>query len=449
MAEFYSESDARELCDLILGQSSADGATVTLSSGQEGHTRFVGNEVTTSAETSVAAATITSLLDGGSASVSWNDLSPAAIQSAVARSEELARITPRDPEQMPLLGAQQYLENESFFSATAELDAAGRAAAVAIVTAQAAAAGLMATGLLHRYAGSVAVANSNGLFAYHDSTEASFATTVHAPDGSGTGWAGTAHNDWLSMTAADQLAAAAIEKAQMSQSAEPVPAGRYTVLLEPTAVGQLVQLAHSAFDARAADEGRSRFTKDGGGNRLGEQVADERITLISDPSDPELLARPFTADGLPLARTVWIEEGILRNLAYSRYWAQQHQAAATPLGGGIKLIGGDGTTADMVGTVDLGLLVTRFWNVRPVDPHGSSFTGLTRDGTFLIEGGQIVRPVSNLGFKVEPIAMLNAIEGIGEAIRVVASESGEIGAPVVVPPLLVRDFHFTSVSDTR
>ena len=263
MAEFYSESEARELCELILGQSNADSAEVVLSSGGTGYTRFVRNEVTTSAEVSVVEATITSVLGGGSASVSWNDLSSAAIQQAVARSEELARITPEDPERMPLLGTQQYLESEAFFTATSELSAARRAEAVLTITDRAAAVGLMATGILHGWVGSVAVANTNGLFAYHDSTQASFATTVRFPDGSGSGWAGTTHNDWLGMTSAAQLAEEAIQKARMSQGAEPVPPGPFTVVLEPTAVGQLVQLVQPALDARIADEGRAFFMKPG------------------------------------------------------------------------------------------------------------------------------------------------------------------------------------------
>jgi predicted Zn-dependent protease len=348
---------------------------------------------------------------------------------------------------MPLLGAQQYLESEAFFTATSELSAARRAEAVLTITDRAAAAGLMATGILHGWVGSVAVANTNGLFAYHDSTQASFATTVRIPDGSGSGWAGTTHNDWLGMTSAAQLAEEAIQKARMSQGAEPVPPGPFTVVLEPTAVGQFVQLVQPALDARTADEGRASFMKPGGGNRLGEQVVDERMTLISDPADPELLTRPFTADGFPLARTVWIEDGVLRNLAYSRHWAREQETTATPLGGGIKLTGGDGTTADLIGRVDQGLLITRLWHVQPVDERGLTFTGMTRDGTFLIERGQVTRPVSNLRFNVSPISMLNNVQEVGTAVRVVASESGEIGAPVVVPPLVVRDFHFTSVSD--
>jgi predicted Zn-dependent protease len=138
---------------------------------------------------------------------------------------------------------------------------------------------------------------------------------------------------------------------------------------------------------------------------------------------------------------------VLTNLSYSRYWAQQQSRDAVAVGGGMKLTGGDGATADLISTVERGILVTRFWDIRSVDQRRLLYTGLTRDGTFLIEGGQVTRPVKNLRFNEGPMSMLNKVESIGTAVRIVASEAGGIGEPVVAPPLVVQDFHFTSVSD--
>jgi predicted Zn-dependent protease len=447
MADYFTEAEARELCELILAQSGADATQVTLSSGLDGFTRSARNQVTTSGEAHVATATVTSIVAGRAGSVRWNDLSPVALQRAVAWSEELARLAPVDPERMPLLGPQQYTNHEAFFTATADLGAVGRADALLSVTEPAMAAGLVASGSIHRLVRSDAVANSNGLFAYHDATLAALTTTIRTADEAGSGWAGATHNDWLYMTAPRELANRAIEKARSSRAADPVPPGIYKVVLEPTAVGNLVQLLQPALDARSADEGRSFFSRPGGGNMVGEQVVDERLSLVSDPSDPDLLTCPFTEDGFPIVRTVWIENGLLRNLARSRYWAQQAGREAIAIGGGIKLTGGDGTTADLIGSVDRGLLVTRLWDIRAIDQRGFEYTGLTRDGTFLIENGQVVRPVSNLRFVENPVAMLNRIETIGTAVRVVAPESGGIGEAVVVPPLVVTGFHFTSVSE--
>ena len=447
MADYFTEAEARDLCDQILARSTADAAAVTVSSGLDGFTRFARNEIATSGEVLRAEARVTSRIGDRSASVRWNDLGSAAIQQAVSRSDELARIAPEDPESLLLLGPQEYVQNEAFFVATEELDAERRADAVLAVTEPAAAADLVAAGFLEWTVGSRAVANTNGLFAYHNSTAASYTTTIRTPDGTGSGWAGTTHNDWMSMVSPADLAAQAIEKTQASQEAEEVAPGRFTVVLEPTAVGNLISLMRTAFDARVADEGRSFFSQPGGGNKAGEVVMDERLTLLSDPADPDLLTCPFASDGWPLSRTVWIEDGVLTNLAYSRYWARQQSRDPVAVGGGMKLTGGDGTTADLIGTVERGILVTRFWYIRPVDQRRLLYTGITRDGTFLIEGGQVTRPVKNLRFNESLMSMLNKVEAIGTAVRIVASEAGGIGDPVVVPPLVVQDFHFTSVSD--
>jgi predicted Zn-dependent protease len=398
MADFYSEAEARELCELILAQSTGDGAEVSLSSGANGHTRFARNGITTSGDVSVDQATVSARVGNRSASVTWNDLSTEAIKSAVSRAEELAVLAPADPEMMPLMGPQTYEPVTGFIDETAGLDTARRADAVLAVTEPALAADLSATGFLQSIAGSRAVANTSGLFAYHRSTLASYTTTVRTQDGTGSGWAGTAHNDWLSMTSPGDLADRAIDKARRSSGAQPIDPGPYVVVLEPTAVGNLVQIVQSAFDARSADEGRSFFSKQGGGTKRGENMIDERLTLISDPADPDLLASPFAGDGLPIRRTVWIENGVLVNLAYDRYWAGQQEREPTSLGGGIKLTGGTGATEDLIQTVERGLLVTRFWYIRSVDSRTLTYTGLTRDGTFLIENGQVSRPVNNLRF---------------------------------------------------
>jgi predicted Zn-dependent protease len=208
-----------------------------------------------------------------------------------------------------------------------------------------------------------------------------------------------------------------------------------------------MQLLTFSLGARAADEGRSFFSRRGGGNKIGQRVVDERVTLVSDPQDPDILERPFTEDGQLVGQTVWIENGVLRHLAYSRYWAEKQGTDPAPLAGGIKMQGAQGTAADLVASVERGLLVTRFWYIRSVDRRALLFTGLTRDGTYLIENGRVTAAVKNLRFNESPIAMLNSLVAIGAPVRVVASESGGLGATVVTPPLLVRNFRFTSVSD--
>jgi predicted Zn-dependent protease len=143
----------------------------------------------------------------------------------------------------------------------------------------------------------------------------------------------------------------------------------------------------------------------------------------------------------------WIENGVVKNLAYDRYWAQRQSVEPTPVGGSLVMSGGDASLDEMIASTQRGILVTRFWYIRGVDPRTILYTGLTRDGTFLIENGRVTRAVKNLRFNESPIFMLNNVEAMGRPVRVSASESGGVGNGVVVPPLKVRDFNFTSLSD--
>src|SRR5690606_11881728 len=140
----------------------------------------------------------------------------------------------------------------------------------------------------------------------------------------------------------------------------------YTVILEPTAVGNLVQLIAFALNARSADEGRSFFTRPGGGSKIGMKVVDERVTLVSDPLDPDAAAYTFAGDGLPVERTVWIENGVVKNLAYDRYWAEKQGKKPTPMIGSLRMSGGDESMDDLIASTQRGILVTRFWYIRPV-----------------------------------------------------------------------------------
>jgi len=448
VAEWLSRAEARQLAERVLAHAKSDGCQVSISSGVSGNTRYARNEVTTGGDAVNAGITVTARFGKRTASVSTNVLDDGALTRAVETSERLARLAPENPELMPLLPAQVFPEVPALSNATAGLDAARRAEAVAAVTGASGRAGLAAAGLVHRVAGAGAVANSAGLFAYHASSTAVHTCTVRTPDGRGSGWAGTAHNDWRRMTPAATLAARAIGKAQGTRDAAELAPGAYTVLLEPTAVANLLGLLAFSLNARAADEGRSFFSKRGGGNKIGEKVVDERVNLVSDPRDPDLLTAPYTGEGLPVGATTWIENGVLKNLGYDRFWADKQGRAPAPLGGGFRLRGGTATTEELIAGVDDGLIVTRFWYIRAVDQRTLLYTGITRDGVFRIQGGKVTGAVRNFRFNESPVAMLNNLVAMGRSERVSSSESGDVGgAAVVVPPLVVRNFHFTSVSE--
>ena len=446
-ARYLSREECEALARRTLGfATTSDAARVNVTSGSRGNTRFAVNQVSTGGDNYDTAVTVTAYAGRRTATSTTNQLDDAALRHAVQTAERLARLAPEDPEFLPELDPQTYEASRTWSEATASLDPQGRAEAVRAITAPATRGGLVSTGYLDTRAGSSAVANSRGLFAYTRATATALTTTVRTPDGTGSGWAGASHHDWARIDPA-ALGARAAEKARASRSPAAVEPGRYTVVFEPTAVANLVQFIALALNARAADEGRSFFARAGGGNKLGLKVVDERVTLLSDPFDTDIAGAPFTGEGLPTRRSVWIENGIVRNLNYDRYWAQKKGVSPTASGGSLRMSGGASSLDEMIASTPRGLLVTRFWYLRPVDQRTILYTGLTRDGTFLIENGKITRAVKNLRFNDSPVFMLNNLDALGTPVRVSASEDGGPGQAVMVPPLKVRDFNFTSLSD--
>jgi predicted Zn-dependent protease len=443
---FFSREEMQALAERALRFSTADEARVNINSGLRGNTRFAVNQISTGGDVYDASLTFTSAFGKRVASATTNRFDDEALRQVVQTSERLARLVPEDPEYMGELDPQQYVERNAFFRSTADLTPEGRAEAVNAITRPAAERGLVATGFIDLVVGSTAVANKRGLFAYGSGTAANLTTTVRTADGTGSGWAGTGHQDW-SQIDARALGERAIRKAELSRNARAVEPGKWTVILEPTAVANLVQLMTFAMNARQADEGRSFFSKQGGGNKIGERFVDARVNIWSDPADPRLLTQAFSGEGLPLRRTQWVENGTLQNLIYSRFWASRQNKQPLGFPGGFYMEGGDSTIEQMIASTERGLLVTRFWYIRPVDPRTILYTGLTRDGTFLIENGRITSAVKNLRWNESPVFMLNNVDAMSAPVRVSAGESGEAGAPTVVPAIKARDFTFTSLSD--
>jgi predicted Zn-dependent protease len=439
-----TRDDARALIERVVKMSKADEVQVNVNGGHQTNVRFADNRISTSGGVSDLSIGVYSAFGPKHAVALTNDVSDAGLEGAVRRSEALARLAPDDPESLPLLGPQQYEESEAFFESTAALTPQARAAPARLAIEAAKADGsLKAAGFIAVGVAMEATGNNRGLFAYHPSTSVNYTITVRTADGTGSGWAGADHPDW-SQVDFKAVATRAIEKARLSRNPQPIEPGRYTVILEPQAVGDLVQRMGNAFNARTAEEGRSAFSKRGGGSRVGERIVDERISLFSDPTDPQLLSAPFDEQGLPLTRQMWIENGVLRTLAYSRFWASRQKREPTGSANALKLTGGRPSVDDMIRSTRRGILVTRFWYIRPVDPRTLLLTGLTRDGTFLIENGRIAKPIQNLRFNESPLFMLNNVEMVGRAERIAGTESG---GNLVLPALKVREFNFTSISE--
>ncbi|HLV27317.1 MAG TPA: TldD/PmbA family protein [Gemmatimonadales bacterium] len=443
-SSLVSREQAQAIVEKAVALSSADEIQVTLGSGYSGNVRFAANQVSTSGATTNANLAVQSSFGPKHAVVTTNDLSDESIARAVEQSERMARLAPDDPEAMPGLGAQEYQRVNAYFDSTAQLTPADRArGALGALELSRSAGDLKAAGYLVTGMESQAVGNAKGLFAYHRSTSANYTVTVRTADGTGSGWAGGDDRDW-SRLQPQVIAERATSKARTSREPQAIEPGRYTVILEPQAVGDLVQLIGGYADARSADEGRSPFVKEGGGNQIGERIVDERVTLLSDPADPMLLSTPFDFEGMPLGRQVWIRDGVLDQLVYSRFWADKQGKKATGNPTSLRMNGGTASIDELVQGTERGVLVTRLWYLRPVDPRTLLYTGLTRDGTFLVENGRITRALRNFRFNESPLFMLNNLEEMGRVSRVAGTEGG---GDVVMPALRVRDFTFTSLSD--
>ena len=299
-----------------------------------------------------------------------------------------------------------------------------------------------------------AIANKKGNFGYHAGSSASFSTTMRTEDGTGSGWAGLDAPRFSEIPAAD-LAERAAKKAIGSAKPRDIEPGRYTVILEPKAVDDLVELLAGSFSMRTADEGRSFLSKPGGGNRVGEKVFADAVTIRSDPFDPRVPARPWAGGGtggflgfggtggagftgLPTRKTTWVDKGVVKELSVDRYWATKANTAPRPFFGSIVMEGGKGTVDDLIAGADKALLVTRFWYIRSVNPQIVQVTGLTRDGVWLIEKGKVTGAVTNLRFNDSPVNLLKNIEAMSAPVS-----TGEM----VVPAIRARDFLFTSKSD--
>lgn len=438
-----TQEEAKKIIDKVLSYAKADETEVSVYGGRTGNIRYARNTVNTSGETNAIELNVTSVFGKKSGSSSINELDDDSLKRAVERAEEIAKLAPENPEYMPMLGPQTYPQTQTFSEATDKIDPEYRAQVAADSIEPCTAQGLVAAGYLEDFSGFVAAGNSKGLFGYNPNTSVDFSITVRTEDGTGSGYAIRDFND-ANLLNSKEVTTIAMQKAQASKNAQAIEPGKYTVILEPTAAGDLMRLLTSGFDARNADEGRSFMSKKGGGTRLGEKLFDGRVTITSDPFNTDIPMSPWDNDGLPRQKTTWVENGVVKNLAYSRYWAEKQ--GVEPLsrpgggygGGGYIFAGGDESIADMIKSTERGVLVTRFWYIRAVDPQTLLYTGLTRDGTFYIENGQIKFPVKNFRFNESPIIMLNNIESLGKPQRVGGS---------LIPAMKIRDFTFTSLSD--
>ena len=444
-AHLPSEAELRRLAERIFKLSEADETEVQIDFTSDALTRFANNTIHQNVAERMLSVSVRTVFDGCTARATTNKTDEESLRRVVAASATLARSQPRNPDLLPMPGPQKYPRVERFFPATAAASPEDRARAIARVVSITAKTGQTAAGIFSTGAMQSALANSRGLFALYRQTRAEFSISVLEENSSG--WA-KANSPDIADIAPDALAEGASQKAIASRAPRELAPGHYTVILEPAAALDVVGFLFYDFSATAVRDQRSCLTE-----RLGKQVMGQNINLWDDVCHPLQLGAPFDGEGLPRQKVLLVERGVPRNLVYSRAAAKKMNVQAT--GHGLSLpnewgeapmnlvfAGGTASLQEMTSSTDCGILVTRLWYIREVDPYEKILTGMTRDGTFLVEGGRVVAGVRNFRFNQSVLEMLSNVEMLGPAVRA----SGEEAFEMVVPAMKVRSFHFTEVT---
>src|SRR6202522_3522823 len=441
----FSVAEMENLAERLLKLSDADETEVEIALNVDALTRFANNTIHQNVAEHTLSISVRVVLDGRTARTTTNKTDDDSLRRLIAAANSVAHNQPKNPDLMPLLGRQKYKKVDHFVRATAEATPEDRARAVARVCRFAdkqkqTAAGIFVTGYDRTL-----LANSKGLFARHDHTDAQFSITILEPNSSG--WAKLSASD-VSDIDPDALAASASHKAATSRNPIELKPGHYTAILEPSATLDFVGSLFYDFSATAVHDKRSCLN-----DRLGRKVFGDNITLWDDVYHPLQVGPEYDGEGMPRQRVLLVDRGVPQNLVYSR--ASAKKMKTKPTGHGFTLpnehgeapinlvfAGGDKSVAEMIASTERGVLVTRLWYIREVDPYEKTITGMTRDGSFLIEDGKIAGGIRNFRFNQSIIAALCNVELMGPSVRAAGEESFEM----VVPAMKIRDFHFTEVT---
>jgi predicted Zn-dependent protease len=435
----------RRIAEKIFKFSEADETEVEIDAVTDALTRFANNTIHQNVAEQVLSVSVRTVFDGRMARATTNKTDEDSLRRVVETAKSMARSQPRNRDLLPMPGPQKYARVARDFENTAHATPADRARAVVRVAKLAeknkqTAAGIFSTGVTQS-----AIANTRGLFASHRQTRAEFSITILESDSSG--WA-KANSPDLAQIDPLAMARSASEKSAASRRPTEAAPGRWTVILEPSAVLDLVGFLFYDFAATAMWDQRSCFNK-----RMGKQLMGKNITLHDDAYHPLQTGAPFDGEGIPRQKILLVDKGVPTNLVFARATARKMKARPTGHGfslpnemgeAPVNLVFGGGTSSvdDMVRSTDRGILVTRLWYIRDVDPYEKVLTGMTRDGTFLVQDGKVAGGVRNFRFNQSVLEMLSNVEMMGAAVRAAGEESFEM----VVPPMKVRDFHFSEVT---
>ena len=424
-------------------------------------TRFANNTIHQNVSELNQVASIRVAFDGKTARATTNRFDDESLKRAVQSAESIARVQESDPDRLPMAkageGKSEVKPRSRWFDETAALTPADRAEAVGRIVGVAKKNKLVTAGIYSSSESAEAVVNSNGLNVFHRQSSAEVSITMLAGDSSG--WQKANSPDVKKVDPVD-LAEVAAKKAMDSRAPQELAPGKYTVILEPAAVLDLVGFMFWDFGGLAILDQRSFLN-----NRIGTRLFGENITIVDDVDHPLQSNAPFDGEGVRRSRVSLVESGVIRNLVYARTSAERmrkseyaakvgqivHTGHGFPLPNEIGEApvnvvflthGGEQSVAEMVAGTDRGILITRLWYIREVDPYEKILTGMTRDGTFLVENGKVKHGIRNFRFNQSLIEMLNHVEVMGQPVRA----SGEESFDMVAPAMKVRGFNFTEVT---
>jgi predicted Zn-dependent protease len=458
-----TQEQAVELFSRIRRLSSADEVEVLFSGARFALTRFANNAIHQNVEDENCIASIRTNFDGRSARAAVNQFDDATLKRAVETSEKFARVQEKDPDLLPMPTPEEAAiasdrdRPARFLEETAAITPAERAESVRQIVALADRHKLTTAGIYSTAQSLESVFNSRGLAEWHTQTLAEISITMLAGDSSG----------WQKLNSPDvrklnplQLAETAARKAVDSTHPRELPPGKYTVILEPSAALDIVGFMFWDFGGTAILDQRS-FLND----RIGIKLFGDNINIWDDASHPLQAGSPFDGEGMRRRRVQLVENGIVKRVVYARGTVAKMKRSEfankigpiEATGHGFPLpneigemplnivVGGSDrprTIDQMIASTERGLLVTRLWYIREVDPYEKILTGMTRDGTFLIENGRLKNGVRNFRFNQSLISMLSNVEALGAPVRACGEESFDM----VVPPMKVREFNFTEVT---
>jgi len=447
----YSREEIKALTDKVLNMAKADAVEVEFNGGERSGTRWANSTITVNLVQLDQQVSVTVRHGQKSGTASTREFDDESLKAMVDEANDAAQ-TARDNPNLPALvkGPQDYVPVDAALPAMVNFGPGERAEMVKKSVAVCDKKGALGSGYIPKNYQTTCSANSEGLFAYYQYAEAGMILTCRTQDGRGSGWAGITGVKDLSLIDAAKISEIAADKAIKSQKPRALEPGRYTVILESRPAARFLSLMTGIFNARAVETGPRSYLsgKERGASKLGEKVFSDLVTIKSDIGNPILRQTPIMADGTAARPVTWVEKGVLKNLYYDNQYAARAKKEPTRATPNMSLVleGSNQSVEQMIKSTRRGLLVSFFWYIRAVDQPTLLNTGMTRDGLFLIENGEIAGPVQNFRWNMSPLVGFNNVTAIGESVPMHTGEAYDGPGSALVPAVRIEDFYMTSVS---